>query len=113
MVNHQNIIRNYKKISESNDPEFIEGPKNNKEWFVYIAQARTGRFYVGITTNPQKRLQKHNSGKGSKFAKDQGPFQLVYVSQPFLNKSDVRKREIQIKGWRREKKVKLITGIYK
>ena len=51
--------------------------------------------------------------KGSKFAVNQGPFQLVYVSKSFSNKSQARKREIQVKGWRREKKIMLIKGILK
>ncbi len=79
-------------------------------WFVYIALARTGRYYTGITTNPENREIKHNTGKGARMAKQQGPFQIVYISQPFLNKSAARKREIQIKGWSREKKEKLIKG---
>ena len=97
---------------EPNDPEFIERP-NNKDWFVYIAQARTGRFYVGITTDSQQRLDVNNSDEGSKLAREQGPFKLAYVSKPFPNKSEARKREIQIKGWRKEKKFNLINGIYK
>ena len=79
-------------------------------WFVYIAKARTSRYYVGITTDPKKRIADHNSGKGSRFAINQGPFTLVYVSQKFSNKSEARKREIQIKGWAQSKKEKLITG---
>jgi putative endonuclease len=79
-------------------------------WFVYIAKARTDRFYTGITTNDKKRIDKHNSGVGSRFAKQQGPFELSYTSKPFPNKSEARKREIQIKGWSREKKLKLING---
>ncbi len=79
-------------------------------WFVYIAKAHTGRYYVGITTNPSERIKKHNSGKGSQFARDQGPFTLAYISLPFVNKSEARKREIQLKGWSREKKEKLING---
>ncbi|MBI4057965.1 GIY-YIG nuclease family protein [Candidatus Microgenomates bacterium] len=79
-------------------------------WFVYIAKAKTGRFYTGITTDPYKRIAAHNSGKGSKFAKDQGPFVLVYSSGAFPNKSQARKREIQIKAWSRDKKLKLING---
>lgn len=98
---------------KSNDPELVEGPEKSKPWFVYIARARTGRFYVGITTDPTERIIEHNSGNGSRFAKQQGPFGLVYVSQPLPNKSEARKREIQIKGWTREKKRKLINGIYK
>ena len=79
-------------------------------WFVYIAKARTGRYYVGITTNAKERIAVHNSGKGSQFAINQGPFELAYVSNSFANKSDARKREIQIKKWNREKKEKLIKN---
>jgi putative endonuclease len=79
-------------------------------WFVYIAQARTGRFYTGITIDPQKRIEKHNKGQGSRFAIEQGPFSLVYVSAALPDKSSARKREIQLKGWSRVKKEKLISG---
>ena len=79
-------------------------------WYVYIAQARTGRYYVGITTNPQERITEHNRGEGSKFAINQGPFTLVYSSNSFADKSSARKREAQIKKWTQKKKEKLISG---
>lgn len=79
-------------------------------WFVYIAKARTGRYYVGITTDPRTRIEKHNSGNGSRFAINQGPFKLIYVSPSFDSKSKARKREIQLKGWSRSKKERLISG---
>ncbi|MFZ2484822.1 MAG: GIY-YIG nuclease family protein [Minisyncoccia bacterium] len=79
-------------------------------WYVYIAESRFKHFYTGITTDPELRINKHNSGKGSQMAKQQGPFNLVYVSKEFLNKSSARKREAQIKKWTKEKKEKLITG---
>jgi len=82
----------------------------NISWYVYIAKTKTGRFYTGITTNTENRILKHNSGKGSKFAIDQGPLELVYSSQTFPNKSEARKREVQIKGWSRDKKLKLVNG---
>ena len=81
-----------------------------KDRYVYIAKARTERFYIGISNGPDNRIIEHNLGKGSKFAINQGPLQLVYVSSPFLNKSEARKREIQIKKWSRFKKLKLIKG---
>jgi len=43
-------------------------------------------------------------------ASDQGSFRLMYVSKPYSDKSIARKREIQIKGWTRLKKEKLIKG---
>jgi len=79
----------------------------NKPWYVYLARAKTGRLYTGITTNPVERIKEHNSGKGSKFAVEQGPFELVYVSKLFLKKSEARTREAQIKGWSQSKKLKL------
>jgi predicted GIY-YIG superfamily endonuclease len=83
----------------------------DKEWKVYLAQSlRTRRYYVGMSPDPIERLKRHNTGNGAKFAVDQGPLQLVYVSQPFKDKSSARKREIQIKGWRAEKKKWLIEG---
>lgn len=83
------------------------------DWFVYIAEARTGRYYVGITTDPDGRIKKHNNGVGAQFARQQGPFTLVYISNPFPSKSEARKREIQLKGWTHEKKSKLIGGEWK
>ncbi len=83
---------------------------SNVEWFVYIARARTGRYYTGITTNPEKRIEKHNDGRGSHLAMKEGPFELVWVSPPFSNKSEARKRGVQIKKWSRKKKEKLIKG---
>lgn len=82
-------------------------------WFVYIAQSRFRNYYTGISPDPQKRIDKHNIGDGSQFARDQGPVRLVYVSKPFPNKSEARKREIQIKGWAKVKKQKLISGEWK
>lgn len=82
-------------------------------WHVYIAQASTLRYYTGITEDPEKRIIVHNKGHGAKFARDQGNLKLVYVSAAFENKSLARLREMQIKGWKREKKEKLIRGDWK
>jgi len=82
-------------------------------WYVYIAESRFGNYYTGITTDAEQRIIKHNTGKGSQMGKQQGPFELVYTSKPFQNKSQARIREIQIKGWTREKKQKLISGEWK
>jgi len=76
-------------------------------------QAKTGHYYVGISPDPEKRLEKHNSRKGSQMALQQGPFKLVYISPPCQSKSEARKREIQLKGWARKKKEKLIAGEWK
>ena len=79
-------------------------------WYLYIAKARTGNYYVGISTEPERRIEDHNRGKGATMARTQGPFTLIYTSKPLPNQSAARKREIQVKGWTRSKKEKLISG---
>jgi putative endonuclease len=79
-------------------------------WYVYIAQAKTGRYYVGISTNPASRLERHNMKNGADFAIRQGPFKIVCISSAFPSKSEARRREIQLKKWTRAKKEKLIRG---
>jgi len=82
-------------------------------WFVYIGQAPTTRYYTGISTDPHERIEVHNRDEGAKFSHDQGALRLLYVSPPFETKSEARRREIQIKGWTRTKKEKLIRGEWK
>jgi len=78
------------------------------DWYVYIARCRDGLYYTGITNDLAKRLRDHNAGKGAIFTAGRRPIQLVY-SEKHLDKSSARKREIQIKDWRREKKERLIA----
>jgi putative endonuclease len=80
-----------------------------KDWCVYIARCSDGLYYTGITNDLTKRLKAHNSGKGAVFTAGRRPIQLVY-SEEHHDKSSARKREIQIKDWRREKKEVLIAS---
>jgi len=79
-------------------------------WYVYICKANTGRYYTGISTEPDRRLKLHNSNQGARFARDQGPFELSYTSPPFSSNSLARLREVQIKGWSQAKKENLVSG---
>lgn len=80
---------------------------NYKDWYMYILLCNDQSFYVGITNNLEERINKHNQGKGAKYTRGRRPTKLVYCEK-FNNKSEARKREIQIKGWCREKKINLI-----
>lgn len=80
-------------------------------WYLYVAQAaQTGNYYVGITTEPARRIADHNNGHGCRMAVNQGPFTLVYTSPQLPNQSTARKMEIKVKAWTRPKKQKLISG---
>lgn len=76
-------------------------------FFVYIIKNTKGYIYVGCTSNLKTRLLRHNLGYGAEFTKRNKNFKLLY-SESYFTLSEARKRELQIKGWRREKKENLI-----
>ena len=75
-------------------------------WFVYILRCSDGSLYTGITNNLQKRLDKHNAGKGSKYVRGRRPAELLVYFE-MLNKSDAAKEEYRIKQLSHEDKLKL------
>ncbi len=74
---------------------------------VYILRGFKNHLYAGCTSDFDKRLIRHKSGDGAELTKRNKAFKLVY-KEKFLTLLDARKREKQIKGWRREKKENLI-----
>ncbi|MGB7062196.1 MAG: GIY-YIG nuclease family protein [Candidatus Zixiibacteriota bacterium] len=78
-------------------------------WQVYILRCSDDSFYCGITNKLKERLDEHNDRKGAKYTKTRLPVELIY-SEELPDKSSACKREIEIKGWRREKKEALIAS---
>ena len=76
-------------------------------WHLYILRCRDGSLYTGITTDVEKRLEAHRSGKGAKYTRGRGPLELVYREKCGTH-SDALKREIEIKRLTREQKQALI-----
>ena len=77
-------------------------------YYTYILECADKSFYVGCTNNLNKRLEEHNnSKKGAHYTKIRRPVVLKYFEK-FDNLKDARRREAEIKGWRREKKINLI-----
>lgn len=76
-------------------------------YFVYILVNPQNKLYVGCTLKLQKRLERHNLGLGAEFTKRNKNFKLIYFEE-YTTLLQARRREHQIKGWRREKKDNLI-----
>lgn len=70
------------------------------------------KLYVGITQNPDDRVSYHNQKRGAKFTKYIPDFKIVFLEK-YKTLTEARKREIQIKNWRREKKEFLIKRYQK
>ena len=77
-------------------------------WFIYILLCEDGSFYTGVSNNLKQRFQTHLSGKGGHYTKSHKPVKLIY-QEKFNTKSEALKREIEIKSWRREKKIKILN----
>ena len=77
---------------------------------VYILQSeRTGRFYVGSTTDFDKRIVQHNVGLVLS-TKAYVPWKIVFKRE-YENYSDAKKVELQIKRYkRRDYIIKIING---
>lgn len=68
-------------------------------YFVYVLQSLKDKgFYIGITTNPTRRLKYHNLGT-NRSTKTRVPFKLVYYEE-FSDKRAALKREKQIKSYK-------------
>jgi len=75
-------------------------------WYVYIVECSDSTYYTGISTDVQKRIKTHNSGKGSKFCRSKLPVVLRYVVQK-ENRSEASKEEYRIKRLTRKQKEEL------
>lgn len=78
--------------------------------FVYILKCNGGVYYTGVTSNLLKRVTEHNAGIKTSIQITRRPVKLVYWEK-FLGRIEAAKREKEIKGWRREKKEKLINSL--
>ena len=76
-------------------------------FFAYLVRCADGTLYGGYTTDLQKRLAAHNSGKGAKYTRSRLPVELVYWEE-CPTKEAAMSREWQLKHLTREKKLELI-----
>jgi len=67
-----------------------------KEFFVYVIKNQKNTLYTGISKDIDRRINLHNSGKGAKFTRGRGLWQLTYSEGPFEH-GDALRREMEIK----------------
>jgi putative endonuclease len=74
---------------------------------VYIIRCSDDSLYTGITTDVERRLQEHASGRGAKYFRGRKPEAVVFVEQDHT-RSSASIREAQIKQMSRVEKERLI-----
>lgn len=78
-------------------------------YYVYMLRCRDGSLYSGITTDLERRLKVHNSGKGAKYTRSRLPVALAYYEEA-EDKSAALKREVELKKLTHPQKEALIRS---
>ena len=80
----------------------------DKQSFVYImASRKNGTIYIGVTSDLIRRVYEHKQELIDGFTKKYNVKMLVYY-EIFEDVTEAIKREKELKGWRRNKKLMLI-----
>jgi putative endonuclease len=83
----------------------------NKPGFVYImASGRNGTIYIGATSDLPKRAWEHRNRVVDGFTKRNRCHHLVWY-QAFDDIDQARRRELQMKEWKRAWKLREIEGL--
>ncbi len=87
-------------------------------YFVYILQSqKNGRFYIGSSDNPQRRLAEHNSGQTTAL-KYLRPLEILFI-QECSDRIEARRLELRLKKFKsrtviekiiKDQKIKSLTG---
>ena len=76
--------------------------------FVYImANRKNGTIYIGVTSDLVKRVNEHREGIVGGFTRQHGCKMLVWF-EAYEDLHEARRRELQIKEWKRSWKIRLI-----
>jgi len=81
-----------------------------KGYFVYIMSSQRRVLYVGVTSNLVRRVFQHKTGAVEGFSSRYKVTQLVYY-ESFDDVRNAIRREKEIKGWIRQKKIALIESV--
>jgi putative endonuclease len=79
-----------------------------RTFHVYILSSRSGVLYIGVTGDLWRRIAQHRAGECD-FTRRYRIQRLVHA-EPFDQVIDALRREKQLKGWKRARKVALIEA---
>ena len=82
---------------------------NQGRFFVYILASRSRVLYTGVTRDLLRRVYQHRNGEVPGFSRRYQVNRLVYFEET-SSATSAFERERQIKGWSREKKLRLIES---
>ena len=84
----------------------------NTVWTVYILRCADDTLYTGMTNDLPRRIAAHESGKGAKYTRGRGPYEIVF-SESHPDKGSALKKEREIKLLSRREKLDFIASFAK
>ncbi|TWS95462.1 GIY-YIG nuclease family protein [Streptococcus sp. sy018] len=77
--------------------------------YLYVLRCRDNSLYTGYTTDIDRRLKTHQTGKGAKYTKSRLPVELIYW-ESFDSKSQAMSAESLFKQKTRRQKLDYIAS---
>lgn len=84
-------------------------PQAMAEAWVYLLCCRDGSLYCGWTSDLERRLAAHRSGRGSRYTASRLPIALA-LAQPMADRGAARREEVRIKRLTRAEKLALVAA---
>jgi putative endonuclease len=79
------------------------------DYYVYLLASRSRTLYIGVTNELRRRVHQHKTGQIRGFTSRYNIDRLVHF-ETFSDIRDAKKREKQLKGWLRQRKIDLIEA---
>ncbi len=78
------------------------------KYSLYILKSvQTPKYYTGISQNPQRRLEYHNTiEKG--FTSRYRPWEIIFTKE-YETRQEASKAEIKIKSWKSKKMIEMLV----
>ena len=76
-------------------------------FYCYMVECADGSLYTGWTTDPERRVKEHNTGRGALYTRWRRPVELKYLEE-VPDRSTAQRRENAIKRLTRKKKLQLV-----
>src|SRR5688572_28852159 len=78
-----------------------------ERWFAYFVRCADGSLYAGATNDLERRVHKHNSGRGARYTRSRLPVELVW-SKRVATRSRALSLEATLKQLSRAQKLQLV-----
>ena len=76
--------------------------------YVYILRCNDNTLYTGYSTDPWRRLQEHQLGKGARYTRGRRPVALLGFLE-FPSRSEAQIAEAAIKRYPPQKKLRILS----